>query len=148
MTEDAFKKMTSFQNMYQAYKKAAACKRSKKEVVEFELNLSHNLWELVHQMEDKTYRIGGYHKFMIYDPKEREIQALSFKDRVVQHCLCDNILMPYFENRLIYDNVACRIGKGTHFGMDRLTYFLWEHYKKYGTKGYILSMMSGTFLTA
>lgn len=138
MTEDAFKEMTSFQNMYQAYKKAAACKRSKKEVVEFELNLSHNLWELVHQMEDKTYRIGGYHKFMIYDPKEREIQALSFKDRVVQHCLCDNILMPYFENRLIYDNVACRIGKGTHFGMDRLTYFLREHYKKYGTKGYIL----------
>lgn len=102
MTDEAFNEMTSFQNMYQAYKKAATCKRGKKEVVEFELNLSHNLWELIHRMEDKTYRIGGYHKFMIYD------------------------------------NVACRIGKGTHFGMDRLTYFLREHYKKYGTKGYIL----------
>lgn len=104
----------------------------------FELNLSRNLWELIEQMEDKMYRIGGYHKFMIYDPKEREIQALSFRDRVVQHCLCDNILVPYFEKRLIYDNAACRVGKGTHFAMGRLSFFLHNHYKSHGTKGYIL----------
>lgn len=75
---------------------------------------------------------------MIYDPKEREIQALSFADRVFQHLLCDNILKPYFEPRLIYDNAACREGKGTHFALDRLEKFLREHYKKHGTKGYIL----------
>ena len=62
----------------------------------------------------------------------------SFRDRVVQHCLCDNILKPYFENRLIYDNAACREGKGTDFARDRLTGFLREHYRKHGTKGYIL----------
>jgi hypothetical protein len=75
---------------------------------------------------------------MIYDPKEREIQALSFADRVFQHLLCDNILMPYLEPRLIYDNAACREGKGTHFALDRLEKFMREHYKKYGAKGYIL----------
>ncbi|MCR5791022.1 MAG: reverse transcriptase [Lachnospiraceae bacterium] len=117
---------------------AAAGKRDKQEVIDFELDLSRNLWEIIHQMEDKTYRVGGYHRFMIYDPKERKIEALSFRDRVVQHCLCDNILKPYFENRLIYDNAACREGKGTDFARDRLTGFLREHYKKYGTKGYIL----------
>lgn len=85
-------------------------------------------------MEDKTYRVGGYHKFMIYDPKERKIEALSFRDRVVQHCLCDNILKPYFENRLIYDNAACREGKGTDFARDRLSGFLREHYKKHGAR--------------
>lgn len=138
MTENAFDEMLCFQNMYQAYKMAARGKRSKKEVIDFELDLSHNLWELIRQMEDKTYRIGGYHKFMIYDPKKREIQALSFRDRVVQHCLCDNILKPYFEERLIYDNAACREGKGTHFAMDRLAQFLREHYKEHGTNGYIL----------
>ncbi len=72
MTENAFDEMLCFQNMYQAYKMAARGKRSKKEVIDFELDLSHNIWEIIRQMEDKSYRIGGYHKFMIYDPKQRE----------------------------------------------------------------------------
>ena len=130
--------MLDFQNMYRAYRRAAAGKRDKQKVIDFELDLSRNLWEIIHQMEDKTYQVGGYHQFMIYDPKERKIEALSFRDRVVQHCLCDNILKPYFENRLIYDNAACREGKGTDFARDRLTGFLRKHYRKHGTKGYIL----------
>ena len=138
MEENAFDAMLDFQNMYRAYRRAAAGKRDKQEVIDFELDLSRNLWEIIHQMEAKTYRVGGYHKFMIYDPKERKIEALSFRDRVVQHCLCDNILKPYFENRLIHDNAACREGKGTDFARDRLTEFLREHYKKHGTNGYIL----------
>lgn len=138
MENNAFDAMLDFQNMYRAYRRAAAGKRDKQEVIDFELDLSRNLWEIIHQMEDKTYRVGGYNKFMIYDPKERKIEALSFRDRVVQHCLCDNILKPYFENRLIYDNAACHEGKGTDFARNRLTGFLREHYKKYGTKGYIL----------
>ncbi len=130
--------MLVFRNMYQAYKRSSRSKHSKQEVIDFELDLSRNLWSIIRQMEDKTYRVGGYHRFMIYDPKKREIQALSFRDRVVQHCLCDNILQPYFENRLIYDNAACRVGKGTHFAMDRLSGFLREHYRSHGTQGYIL----------
>ena len=35
---------------------------------------------------------------------------------------------------MIYDNAACRIGKGTHFAMDRLTKFMREYYKKYGSE--------------
>ena len=124
--------------MYEAYRKASQCKRCNDDVIKFELDLPRNLWSLIEQLDNRTYRINGYHKFMIFDPKKREIQALQFKDRVVQHCLCDNILMPFFENRLIYDNCACRIGKGTHFAMDRLTGFMADHYKKHGTKGYIL----------
>lgn len=33
---------------------------------------------------------------------------MYYEDRVVQHCLVDNYLMPLLENRLIYDNGACR----------------------------------------
>ena len=138
MEKNAFDAMLDFQNMYRAYKRAAAGKRGNEEVVCFELDLSRNLWEIIRQMEDKTYRVGGYHRFMVYDPKERRIEALSFRDRVVQHCLCDNILKPYFEDRLIYDNAACREGKGTDFARDRLTGFLREHYRKHKAKGYIL----------
>lgn len=136
MTE--YETIYRFDNLYRAYKAAARCKRSKNEVVAFELNLAENLWSLHDELENKTYRSGGYHKFMIYDPKQRLIQALSFRDRVVQHSLCDNVLMPYFENRLIYDCAACRIGKGTHFAMNRLSEFMREFYKTHKTNGYFL----------
>ena len=60
---------------------------------------------------------------MIHDPKERLIHAPAYRDRVMQHCFCDNILAPVLEKRMIYDNAASRIGKGTHFAINRLSGF-------------------------
>ena len=133
MTE--YEKIYQFENLYRAYKMAARCKRTKREVIEFELNLAENLWKLHDELENRRYQTPPYHRFMIYDPKKREIQALSFRGRVVQHSLCDNVLKPYFEKRLIYDCAACRENKGTHFAMKRLTGFLQAFYKEHGTKG-------------
>ena len=80
-----------------------------------------------------------YKQFKIYEPKERIIEALSYKDRVVLMALCSNIIEPKFEKRLIYDNVACRKEKGTDFGIKRLEKFLHSYYKEFGTnKGYVL----------
>lgn len=102
------------------------------------MNLAENLWKIKNSLENRTYKVSGYNKFMIFDPKEREIQALSYYDRIVQHVLCDEVLTPFFDKRLIYDNCACRIGKGTHFALKRLSTFFQQHYKKYGANGYIL----------
>lgn len=133
-----YESLTEFKDIYAAYRRTARGKHNKDEVIKYENNLHMQLWWLKERMEHRSFHISGYHKFMIYDPKERQIQALSFSDRVFQHLLCDKVLMPYFEPRLIYDNAACRVGKGTHFAMDRLEKFLREHYKRYGSKGYIL----------
>lgn len=133
-----YEKLTDFTNLYQAYLQIAKGKRNKNEVIQYEVNLAMQLWWLQQRLESRQYRIGGYGKFMIYDPKEREIQALCFSDRVFQHVLCDNILMPYFEPRLIYDNAACRKGKGTHFALNRLENFMRKHYKQHGINGYML----------
>ena len=62
------------------------------------------------------------------------------RGRVVHHSLCDTVLKPWFEKRLIYDCAACREGKGTHFAIDRLTQFLRAYVKEHGTKGYILKV--------
>jgi len=130
--------MYYFDRLYEAYKKCRRGKLQKTEVIQFELNLSEELIKLQEELQAKTYQIGAYYKFAIYDPKKREIQALPFLDRIVQHNLCDNILAPLMERHLIYDNSACRKGKGTHFAMDRLSGFFREYYKKYGAEGYIL----------
>jgi RNA-directed DNA polymerase len=113
-------------------------KRYKSDVITFEIDLANNLWEIKRRLDDGSYAVSGYKRFMIHDPKTREIQALCYADRIVQHSLCDNVLTPFFERRLIYDNCACREGKGTHFGMNRLAEFMREHYRQHGAQGWIL----------
>ncbi len=71
-----------------------------------------------------------YNHFVIHEPKTREVDSISFKDRIVQHCLVDYYLMPILERKLIYDNAACRKKKGTDFARNRLKYFLSNHYQK------------------
>lgn len=133
-----YEKIFRFDSLYRAYRKAACGKRHKRDVINFEMNLAANLWRLHDELESRNYTPAPYYSFTIHDPKTRDIQALHFADRVVQRSLCDNALRPWFENRLIYDCAACRVGKGTHFAMDRLSGFLRDFYRGHGTDGYIL----------
>ena len=136
MTE--FEKIWDFHNLYKAHTVARRGKRTNRETIEFEMNLSENLIYLSQSIRNKTYRIKGYYHFLVYEPKERKIHALHYADRVVQHCLCDEVLAPLLDRHLIYDNAACRIGRGTHFSLNRLKLFLQKFYKKYGNEGYFL----------
>ena len=133
-----YDELFTFEHLYDAHLKARKCKRCKKDVILFELNLSENLWDVYDALHERTYAVGGYHKFQIQEPKPREIQALTYKDRVVQHVLCDLYLYPLLTRRFIYDNGACQKGKGTDFALDRLTQFLSDFYKHHGINGYIL----------
>lgn len=131
-------KIFSFENLYKAHKVARLGKRDKIEVIDFELNLSRNLTLLSQSLINKTYKMSGYYSFYVHDPKEREIYALHYVDRVVQHCLCDELLAPVIDKKLIYDNAACRVGKGTHFALDRVKKFINDFYKRQGAEGYFL----------
>lgn len=135
---EEYERVYCYESLYQAHKLARRGKQNTREVILYEMRLSEHIERLSYHLKGRTYHIQGYRKFCIYDPKEREIQALCYGDRIVQHSLCDNVLGPYLEKHLIYDNSACRKGKGTHFALDRLTGFLREYNRKYGEKGYIL----------
>lgn len=135
-----FLDIISFENLYKAHRRSRLGKRGKKEVIEFEMNLSENLWALHYDLLYGKYQISGYHRFMIYDPKEREIQAISYRDRIIQHSLCDNFLIPILERRLFYYNVACRKNKGTALAVSALKRFMLKHYKKYGKSGYFIKI--------
>ncbi len=133
-----YDELFEFENLYRAHTEARKCKRHKKDVILFEADLANNLWKLHDSLADGSYEISGYNKFYVYEPKTREIQALSYYDRIVQHALCDNYLYPLLSARFIYDNSACQKGKGTDFSRKRLTKFMTGFYKKHGTQGYIL----------
>ena len=129
----------SFENLYEAHRKCRRTKQHKGEVIRFEINLSENIYKLQKDLLSKKYSVGKYKEFIIYEPKERLIQALPYKDRVVLRCFCDKVLISKIENKLINDNVACRKNKGTDYGMDRLNHFLRkEFFRENNNKVYYL----------
>ena len=133
-----FEKVTDFNNMYRAFRKAKCGKGYKKSSARFNLAALDGVHALISQLRNKTYRVSEYTAFTVYEPKERIIQTTSFKDKVIQHSLCDNVIMPRLQRVFIYDNCAGQKGKGTLFGLDRLSEQMKQFHGKYGSGGYIL----------
>ena len=110
----------------------------KKSSARFNIRALDGVNELIRQLRNKTYKVSEYNEFKVYEPKERVIKTTSFKDKVIQHSLCDNVLLPRMQEIFIYDNCAGQTGKGTLFGLDRLSEQMQKFYKRYGRDGYIL----------
>ena len=88
------------------------------DVARFHFDLERELWRLHEELVSKTYSPGPYHSFLIHEPKLRLISAAPYRDRVVHHALT-GCLEPIFEPTFISDSFACRVGKGTHAGVNR-----------------------------
>jgi len=114
-----YEKIYDFENIHQAYLMARKKKRYNPEVLEFTTNLEENLIQIQNELIKKTYEVGEYREYFIYDPKKRLIMALPFKDRVVQWSVYLQI-NSLFDKTLIYNTYACRVGKGTHNAADKL----------------------------
>jgi retron-type reverse transcriptase len=132
-----------FANLYDAYLKARKQKRYRGEVLKFSYSLEQNLITLQKELIEKTYAVGAYRPFIVYEPKKRQIVALPFRDRIVQHAL-NNIIEPVFDRRMITDSYACRIGKGTHAAAKRISYFMGKpsniYYLKMDVKSFFASI--------
>lgn len=133
-----FDKVIDFHNMYKAFRKAKCGKGYKNSSARFNLAALDGVNMLISQLMDKTYRVSKYSEFKVYEPKERVIRTSSFKDKVIQHSLCDNVIMPRLQRVFILDNCAGQKGKGTLFGLGRLRDQMLQFYRKYGFAGYIL----------
>ena len=128
----------SYENLYKAYRKAKSGKGFNGSCAKFQTMSLEGLHLLKEQLENQTYRMNQYNEFKIYEPKERVIKSCSFKDKVVQHCLCDEILHPVLKGRFIRTNYAGQEGKGTHFGMDCLKEQMLDFYSQHRLSGWIL----------
>ena len=134
MTEDKtdFDKVVDFGNLYQAYLKSKSGKGFSKSSQKFQVAALDGIHQIKRRLETKTYQVSKYNEFTIYEPKERIIKSCSFVDKIVQHNLCDNILVPRLSNEFIQTNYAGQIGKGTLYGLDCLKAHMYLAYYKYG----------------
>lgn len=133
-----FDKVTDFGNLYQAYRKSKSGKKRTKSMLRFSIAAFDGVFRLKTQLENKTYKIAPYRRTIIYEPKKRVLEVGAFKDGVVQHSLCDNVLLPQLKNEFIQANVAGQIGKGTLYGLDVLRSQMYLAFCKYGYDCWII----------
>jgi retron-type reverse transcriptase len=105
--------LVKWENLMASSRLAARGKRKRPDVARFLHELEPNLCRLQRELEEGSYRPGGYRTFWIHDPKPRQISAASFRDRVVHHALT-RVLEPVFERRFTRYSFASRKGYGQY----------------------------------
>ncbi|MCB2181064.1 MAG: hypothetical protein KQH63_03435 [Desulfobulbaceae bacterium] len=115
--------LLSWASVYQAYLDCRRRKRSTINALKFEANLLENLFDLALELQNGTYRPSRSVCFVTTRPKNREIFAADFRDRIVHH-LVVRPLEKIWEPRFIHDSYASRPGKGIHAATQRLRKFM------------------------
>ena len=121
--EHVFEKITSSEALFRAWDEFKRSKRMKEDVLAFEKELESNIFCLQRDLKAKRYKHGPYTDFYIQDPKLRHIYKASVRDRVLHHAMFA-ALNPIFEPTYIPNSFSCRVGKGTHKGIEVLTNML------------------------
>lgn len=135
--KNCFYKKLTFEKLMEAHKRARKHKVFKNEVILFEMNLENNITNLLNNIKNKKYRLGKYHTFTIYEPKERLIKALPYIDRVVHQWYVEEFIKPYILPRFIDTSFACLTNRGTHKAVDKVQDYL-RVYQRSNTNFWIL----------
>lgn len=123
--------------MLKAYERASKNKHKCKEVITYELDLASNIIDTLKQLYAGVYKVGNYRQFRIYEPKERIIQSLPFRDRIVQQWYVEEFIKPIFVPKFIKDTYACLENRGVHKAVKKLNKYMYE-YNKINRDFYVL----------
>ena len=126
-------------DLFAAY---ADCRRNKRRTMNalaFEVDYERELIALHEDINTGIYQPRRSIAFVVDKPVKREIFAADFRDRVVHHLII-NKLNPLLEKEFIYDSYACRAGRGTHFGIQRIDRFIRQSSLNYTTDCYVLKL--------
>lgn len=78
----------------------------------------------------RNIKYGIYRQFKVYEPKERIILSLPFRDRVFHQWYVEEFIKPIFMTKFIKDTYACIPNRGLHGAVYRFQYFMNRKYKE------------------
>lgn len=114
-----YERICSIDNLREAFENASIGKRNRSDVLEYGATLEANLEELRQELLNHTYKTSDYHIFTLYEPKERIIYKLPFRDRVV-HWAIMLLIEPIWTRNFTRDTYACVKGRGIHPLLNKL----------------------------
>jgi RNA-directed DNA polymerase len=135
------------EELFTAYFECRKNKRNTANALAFEIDYENSLVQLCEEINSGTYKIDRSIAFIVDKPVKREIFASDFRDRVVHHLIIGKI-NHLFEKQFIHDSYSCRVGKGTHFGIQRIDKFIRQCSLSYTKDCYILKLdLQGFFMS-
>ena len=135
--KNCFDKKLTFEKLLEAEKRARKNKSNKREILEFEIDLESNIINILRELKEERYKLGKYREFKVFEPKERIIKSLPYKDRIVQQWYVEEFIKPFFVPRMIYDSYACIEQRGTHKAVDQVQRYM-KRMKKEFPNYYVL----------
>lgn len=108
-----YDQIISIDNILMADEIARRGKSKQPGIIAFDKNHDQNIADIYRDLVNKSYKTSNYTIFKIYEPKERNIYMLPFRDRIVHHAIM-NVLEPLFVCTFTSDSYSCIKGKGIH----------------------------------
>ena len=138
---DDFSNITDADNLYEAFKRSKLGVSWKESVQRYDAGAMRNIAQMRRKLISGENIQNGFVEFTLRERgKTRHIKSVHISERIVQKCLCDEVLVPLLSRSLIYDNGASVKGKGVHFAIHRFITHLAKFYRhnNYSNDGYAL----------
>lgn len=141
MKSDLIETISNADNLYHAINRLHKASGWKEATQKLELNKLFEICDLQDKIRNNSYEQGDCSEFKICEQGHlRLIKALKPRDMMLQHSLCDNVLIPILQRYLIHDNGASQKGKGISFTRKRFEQHIHQFYRKHGRDGYVLKI--------
>lgn len=128
-----YENICEFNNIVSAYNEVCRNTKNKRRVANLKEYKSIYISRVYNILINKSYEVGPYNMFTIYEPKERLIVSQNVQDKIINHLVARFILYPALLPCLLDVNVASRKGMGTSRGLALAQEFHRKCKIKYGT---------------
>jgi len=132
-TSHLYDNLYKLENIFDAFNDVCAHTKNKRKIANYKQYKCIYISRIYDVLVNKTYEVGPYNVFTIYEPKKRRIVSQSIHDKIINHLVSKHILYPSVISCLIPENVASIKNKGTKEGL-RLAHSFHRKCKiRYGT---------------
>lgn len=129
--DNLYNRITDIRNIISMYDtRVRVNTKNKIKIEKFDEYYVSNITLIKNILDSKNYKPSKYNIFLIREPKVRLIMSLNIIDKIINHLVCEYLLVDIFDSSLIDTNVATRVGKGTHYGYKKLVKYLNKNISK------------------
>lgn len=126
-----YENIYKFENIVACFNEICRNTKNKNKVINFKKYKSIYISRVYNDLKNKTYEVGDFTIFYIYEPKRRRIVSQNMYDKLVNHLVSRYILYEALIPCLVDENCASRPNKGTSYAL-----YLYYNYRKKLDKTY------------
>lgn len=108
-----YDEIVSISKIKTVYKNIYSNTCHKEKLIKFELTYTSNVTKIYNTIMNRHYNYLKYNIFIIKEPKYRIIMSELMYDKIINHLISKYVLIPSLTPKLIEQNVATRVNKGS-----------------------------------